>query len=84
MHALLQSSGRLCVVEYCAAAWGMVSFPGPLLARRPEYIDVHGSKRLRRLDLHALSTHIHVFDLHMIIMFSAEWHCPVFCLERMI
>ena len=49
-----------------------------LLSRGPGYI--HGSTRLQSFDLYV--------DLCIlqcnIIMFNAEWHCSVFCLEMMI
>ena len=56
------------------AAWGMISFPGPLLARRPGYI--HGSTRLQRLDLHV------DLRIHIILCFSAEWHSLLGILSR--
>ena len=57
----------------------MISFPGPLLARRPWPGYIHGSTRLQRLDLHVdLSIRIHNYNN----MFSAEWYSLLGILPR--
>ena len=60
---------------------GMISFPGPLLARRPWPGYIHGSTQLeflQRLDLH-VDLRVHNYNT---IMFSAEWYSLFGILSR--
>ena len=56
----------------------MISFPGPLLARRPWPGYIHGSTQLQRLGLH-VDLRIHNYKT---IMFSAEWYALLCILSR--
>ena len=55
----------------------MISFPGPLLARRPWPGYIHGSTRLQRLDLH-----VDLRSYKYTTMFSAEWYSLLGILSR--
>ena len=81
-HALTQLQTAL---QCSIILWGMVSFPGHLLARGPcIYMARHDYNVLICMQIYQeCIIEIGSIYLTYTIMFSADWHCWVFCLEMM-